>query len=46
MKILNKNLNHLNYSENQKTPEQKDDFETQVLNLYSPLNMRHRNCAV
>ena len=31
---------------NQKTPEYEDDFQTQVMTLYNPISMRHRNYAV
>ncbi len=38
--------NSLLYSKNQHILEQEDDFQTLVMTLNSPMNMRHSNCAV
>ena len=34
------------YSDNQKTLEQEDDVQTQVMTFNSPKNMIHSNCAM
>ena len=36
----------LMYSDNQKTLEQEGDFQTQVMTLNWPKNVRHNKCAV
>ena len=44
----NENLNdrYKAYSENQKTLEQEDDFQTQDMILYSLMNISYGTCAV
>lgn len=36
----------LRYSENNKTPIKEDDFRTVSIAINSPMNMKHRNCAM
>ena len=37
---------YVNMQTNQKILEQEVDCQTQVMTLNSPINMKHRNCAV